>query len=123
LCPPIDEEINRLDKDGEQAIMRAPGIVILLYGLAVLAGGFIAYSTAGSTVSLVAGSAFGLGLIGSGLGVLKGKSMGLFLAPLLVVVLIAYFGHRFLEEPELSPSGLMVALGLVTLILHLALRR
>jgi uncharacterized membrane protein (UPF0136 family) len=103
--------------------MRTPGIVILLYGLVVLGGGIIAYTTAGSMASLVAGGAFGLGLMASGIGVLRSKSIGLLVAPLLVVLLSAYFGHRFMEEPEISPSGLMVTLGLVTLILYFALRR
>jgi len=103
--------------------MKAPGIVILLYGLVVLGGGVIAYTTAGSIPSLVAGSAFGLGLIASSVGVLRINNISLVAAPLLVVLLTAYFGHRFMEEPEIIPSGLMMTLGLVTLILYLVLRK
>jgi uncharacterized membrane protein (UPF0136 family) len=80
--------------------MKAPGIVILLYGLVVLGGGVIGYATAGSIPSLVAGSAFGLGLIASSVGVLRINNIGLVAAPLLVVLLTAYFGHRFMEEPD-----------------------
>jgi len=103
--------------------MRAPGIVILLFGLLVLGGGIIGYITAGSMASLVAGSAFGLGLLASGLGVSKGKKMGFLLAPLLTLLLTAFFGYRFAQSGEFVPSGLMGVIGLVALVLYFALRR
>ena len=103
--------------------MRAPGIVILLYGLLVLGGGIIGYTASGSMASLIAGSAFGLGLLASGLGVLRGKEMGLLMAPLLTVLLTVFFGYRFAQGGELIPSGVMGVLGLVALILYFAVRR
>ena len=103
--------------------MKAPGIVILLYGLLVLGGGIIGYTASGSMASLIAGSAFGLGLLASGLGVLRGKNMGFIIAPTLTVLLTAFFGYRFVQSGEFMPSGLMVALGLVALVLYFALRR
>ena len=103
--------------------MKAPGIVILLYGLLVLGGGIIGYATAGSMASLVAGSAFGLGLLASGLGVLRGKNMGFIVAPTLTVLLTAFFGYRFVQSGEFMPSGLMGVLGLVALTLYFTLRR
>jgi len=103
--------------------VRAPGIVILLYGLLVLGGGIIGYTASGSMASLIAGSAFGLGLLASGLGVLRGKEMGLLMAPLLTVLLTVFFGYRFAQSGELIPSGLMGVLGLVALILYFAVRR
>ena len=103
--------------------MRAPGIVILVYGLLVLGGGIIGYITAGSMASLIAGSAFGLGLLASGLGVLRGKNMGFIIAPTLTVLLTTFFGYRFLQSGEFMPSGLMGVLGLVAVILYFALRR
>lgn len=103
--------------------MRAPGIVILLYGLVVLGGGVIGYTTTGSMASLIAGSAFGLGLLASGVGVLKGKNMGFIIAPILTVLLTMFFGYRFAQSGEFMPSGLMGVLGLVALVLYFALRR
>ncbi len=102
--------------------MRGPGIVILLYGLVVLGGGIIGYTRAGSMASLIAGSAFGLGLLASGLGVLRGKNMGFIIAPTLTVLLTAYFSYRFVQSGEFMPSGLMGVLGLVALILYFAVR-
>lgn len=103
--------------------MKAPGIVILLFGLLVLGGGIIGYITAGSTASVIAGGAFGLMLLASGVGVLRGKAMGFLMAPALVVLLMAYFGYRFAQSGEFMPSGLMGVLGLVALTLYFTLRR
>ena len=48
--------------------MKAPGIVILVYGLLVLGGGIIGYTASGSMASVIAGGVFGLGLLTSGFG-------------------------------------------------------
>ena len=103
--------------------MRGPGIVILLYGLLVFGGGIIGYTASGSMASVIAGGAFGLGLLASGVGVLRGKDMGFLMAPILTVLLTMFFGYRFALSGELIPSGLMVALGLVAVILYFVLRR
>ena len=103
--------------------MKAPGIVTLLFGLLVLGGGIIGYTTAGSMASLIAGSAFGLGLLASGLGVLRGRRLGLLAAPLLTLLLTTFFGYRFVQSGEFMPSGLMGVLGLVALALYFTLRR
>ena len=103
--------------------MKAPGIVILVYGLLVLGGGIIGYTASGSMASIIAGGVFGLGLLTSGLGVLRGKDMGFLMAPILTVLLTMFFGYRFALSGELIPSGLMVALGLVALTLYFTLRR
>jgi uncharacterized membrane protein (UPF0136 family) len=62
--------------------MTAPGIVILLFGFLVLGGGIIGYTNSASIASLVAGSASGLGLLASGLGVLRRKRAGVCFRPL-----------------------------------------
>ena len=103
--------------------MKAPGIVILVYGLLVLGGGIIGYTASGSMASVIAGGVFGLGLLASGVGVLRSKDMGFLMAPILTVLLTAFFGYRFAQSGELMPSGLMAALGLVALTLYFTLRR
>ena len=103
--------------------MRGPGIVILLYGLLVFGGGIIGYTASGSMASVIAGGVFGLLLLASGVGVLGAKDMGFLMAPLLTVLLTAFFGNRLVQSGEFMPSGLMMALGLVTLILYCTLRR
>ena len=102
--------------------MRAPGIVILVYGLVVLGGGIIGYTASGSMASVIAGGAFGLGLLASGVGVLRGKDMGFLMAPTLTLLLTAFFGYRFVASGEFMPSGLMSVLGVVALTLYFTLR-
>lgn len=101
--------------------MTAPGIVILLFGLLVLGGGIIGYTNTASIASLVGGSASGLGLLASGLGVLRRKALGFVFAPFITLLLIAFFGYRLALSGDFIPSGLMGVLGLVVLVLYCAL--
>ena len=103
--------------------MKGPGIIMFVYGLVVLGGGIVAYSAAGSIASLVAGSGFGLGLLASGLGVSRGKKLGLLVAPFLALFLTAFFTYRFVQSGEFIPSGVMGVLGLVAVVLYFTLRR
>ncbi len=73
--------------------MKAPGIVILVYGLLVLSGGIIGYTTARSMASLIAGiagGALGIGLLASGVGVFRGKKFGFLTAPTLTLLLTTF---------------------------------
>ncbi len=106
--------------------MKAPGIVILVYGLLVLSGGIIGYTTARSMAPLIAGiagGALGIGLLASGVGVFRGKNLGFLMAPILTLLLTTFFGYRFVQSGEIIPFGLMAALGLVAVFLYFALRR
>ena len=98
--------------------MKAPGIVIAVYGLVVLITAIISYLAAGSVSFLIAGSAFGVGLVCSGLGVLKRKELGFVFAPVLTVLVTAFFGYRSTRIGEFIPSGLVAVLSLVTLFLY-----
>ncbi len=98
--------------------MKVPGIVIAVYGLVVLATAIISYVTAGSVSFLIAGCVFGFGLVGSGLGVLRGKELGFVFAPVLTVLVTAVFGYRSTRIGEFIPSGLVAGLSLVTLFLY-----
>ena len=98
--------------------MTWPGIVILLFGLLVLGGGIIGYTNTASMASLIASSAFGIGLLASGLGVLRRKELGFVFAPVLTVLVTAFFGYRSTRIGEFIPSGLVAILSLVTLFLY-----
>jgi len=98
--------------------VKVPGIVIAVYGLVVLTTAIISYLTAGSVSFLIAGCAFGLGLLASGLGVLRGKELGFVFAPVLTVLVTAFFGYRSTRIGEFMPSGLVAVLSLVTLFLY-----
>ena len=98
--------------------MKAPGVVIVVFGLVVLMTASISYITAGSASFLMAGSAFGLGLVGSGVGVYRGKPAGFIFAPVLIVFVTAFFGYRSTRIGEFIPSGLLAVLSLITLLLY-----
>ena len=98
--------------------MKVPGIVIAVYGLVVLTTAIISYLTAGSLSFLIAGCVFGFGLVASGLGVLRRKELGFVLAPVLTVLVTAFFGYRSTRIGEFLPSGLVAVLSLVTLFLY-----
>lgn len=98
--------------------MTGPGIVIAVYGLVVLTTAIISYLTAGSVSFLIAGCVFGFGLVASGLGVLRRKELGFILAPVLTVLVTAFFGYRSTRIGEFLPSGLVAVLSLVTLFLY-----
>ena len=98
--------------------MTGPGIVIAVYGLVVLITAIISYLTAGSVSFLIAGCAFGFGLVASGLAVLRRKELGFVFAPVLTILVTAFFGYRSTRIGEFIPSGLVAVLSLVTLFLY-----
>jgi len=98
--------------------MTATGIVISLFGLLVLGGGIIGNTNTANIASLIAGSASGLGLLASGLGVLRRKELGFVFAPFITVLLTAFFAYRLVLSGDFIPSGLMGILGLVALVLY-----
>jgi uncharacterized membrane protein (UPF0136 family) len=98
--------------------MTGPGIVIAAYGLVVLTTVIICYLTAGSVSFLIAGCALGFGLVASGLGVLRHKELGFVFAPVLTVLVTAFFGYRSTRIGEPIPSGLVAGISLVTLFLY-----
>jgi uncharacterized membrane protein (UPF0136 family) len=79
--------------------------------------------TASSIAPLAAGGAFGIGLLASGIGVVRGKDIGFLMSPLLTVLLVIFFGYRFVEGGEIFPSGLLAALGLIAFFIYCAWRR
>mgnify|MGYP001270414931 FL=1 len=101
--------------------MTAPSMVISLYGLLMLGSGIIAYTNTESFASLVGGSAAGLGLLASGLGVLRRKELGFVFAPFITLLLIVFFAYRLVLNGNFIPSGLMGTLGFVALVLYCSL--
>jgi len=97
--------------------MKSAGIAALVYGVLVLIGGIVGYTTAGSVVSAMAGSIFGLGLIASAVALLKSKPVGFYTALGLAGVLTIFFGYRFIQTGAWMPGGIMALVSLAALIL------
>ena len=91
-------------------------IAASLYGILSIIGGIIGYKSAGSKVSLISGTISGLLLLVAAYVQLQGQTWGLTLAVIITAVLVIVFAIRLVKTRKLMPAGLMVVLGLVTLI-------
>jgi uncharacterized membrane protein (UPF0136 family) len=96
--------------------MQTTAAVAIIYGLLVLAGGLMGYRKARSLPSLIAGLAFGLTLVASGLYLWQGERMGLTAAVALAVTLLILMGIRFAKTRKFMPAGLVAILSLVAAI-------
>ena len=88
----------------------------LLYGLLAIVGGAMGYRQAGSKVSLISGSISGLLLLLSAGLMFKGARLGFQLAPILVGLLVIVFISRLIKTGKFMPAGLMVIVGIATLL-------
>ncbi len=91
-------------------------IAASLYGILSIIGGIIGYKSAGSKVSLISGTISGLLLLVAAYVQLQGQTWGLTLAVIITSLLVIVFAIRLVKTRKLMPAGLMVVLGLVTLI-------
>lgn len=94
-----------------------PGIVAAIaYGILAIIGGIIGYIQATSKASLISGSTSGLLLIFGGVMQLQGQAWGLILATVVAAVLVIVFTVRLAKTRNFMPAGLMVVLGVITLV-------
>ena len=92
-------------------------VAAIAYGILAVIGGIIGYIQARSKVSLISGCLSGLLLlIAAGLQ-LQGYTWGLPLAAIVTTLLVIVFAGRLAKTRKFMPAGLMIILGLVTLII------
>ncbi len=94
-------------------------IAASLYGILSIIGGIIGYQRAGSKVSLISGGISGLLLLIAALLQLQGQSWALIFAAIITGILVIFFVIRLAKTRKLMPAGLMVALGIASLIVML----
>lgn len=87
--------------------------LIIFYGLLVLFGGVIGFKTAGSKASLISGNIFGILLIASGVLIIQGVAVGVYIALGIAAFLAVFFGMRLVKTKKFMPSGLMLILSAV----------
>ncbi|MEM8807152.1 MAG: TMEM14 family protein [Cyanobacteria bacterium P01_G01_bin.38] len=88
-----------------------PGLIFaLIYGVLSIVGGIIGYRQAGSKVSLISGIVSGLLLL------LAVVLMARWLAIVVSLVLVIVFVTRLLKTKKFMPAGLMVIVGVATLM-------
>ena len=90
------------------------------YGILSIIGGIIGYKSASSKVSLISGTISGLLLLIAAFVQLQGQVWGLTLSVIITSILMIVFAIRLAKTRKLMPAGLMVILGLVTLIIMLS---
>lgn len=95
---------------------------VLIYALLIFMGGIMGHIKAQSTVSLIMGVSFAIGL---GLGawlMFKSNKAGYFLSLLLTLTLGAFFAYRYSLTQSFMPAGLMCILSALVLIILIASR-
>ncbi len=101
-----------------QVLTMELGIVAaFVYGILALIGGIIGYVLASSKISLLSGSISGLLLIIAAFLQLQGQIWGLFVAAFITAALVVFFSLRLAKTRKFMPSGLMIILGVLALIL------
>ncbi len=91
--------------------------VLWVYIALIMAGGLMGLIKAGSKASLIASSIFSILLALFALNVLPFQYCWI-----VVLVLVLFFGKRFLKGRKFMPSGLMAVLSLIVLALLFVLR-
>lgn len=91
-------------------------VAVFAYGILAIVGGIIGYMQANSKVSLISGTISGLLLVIAGFFQLQGQGWAAILAAVVTAILVVVFAVRFAKTRKFMPAGLMVILGIVTLV-------
>ncbi|MCX8155720.1 MAG: TMEM14 family protein [Verrucomicrobiae bacterium] len=87
-------------------------IVLWIYVVLLVAGGFIGYLKAGSLISLVTSTAFAIPLALCALGILP-----MWVGRLLTAVLVGFFAFRLYKTGKFMPAGMMAVVSAIVLLL------
>ena len=91
-------------------------IVLWIYIVLLLAGGLMGFIKAGSKISLITSAAFAALLALCALNIIK----PFWIANIIVGALVLVFGMRFAKGKKFMPSGLMLALSTIMLLVLLS---
>jgi len=91
--------------------------IVLIYGVLLIGLGYLGYQNAGSRVSLVLGSGFGILIVLSAFLLFAHKKFGIYAALILTAVLTATFGIRYSMTSRIIPALLAVLSGAMLLFL------
>jgi uncharacterized membrane protein (UPF0136 family) len=95
-----------------------PDTVLWIYIVLLIAGGLVGFLKAGSKVSLITSAAFAAALVVTLIPGLLGPSLASGLATALLAVLLVVFAVRLTKTRKFMPSGLMLVITLVALVLR-----
>jgi uncharacterized membrane protein (UPF0136 family) len=93
-------------------------IIVLLYALLILVGGFIGHYKSASQASLISGLIFGSLLLICAAGMFRKKRWGTYGALGITFLLDGFFSWRFIKTHVFMPPGLLslISLGVLLLI-------
>lgn len=92
-------------------------IAVIVYGIAVAAGGVMGFVSAGSPMSLITGGLAGLLIIIAGVMAKNNPKAGYGAAALLALILIGFFIYRYMESHKAMPAFGVIGLSVLMLIL------
>ncbi|MDJ0632564.1 MAG: TMEM14 family protein [Xenococcaceae cyanobacterium MO_188.B29] len=96
--------------------MNTATLAAIAYGITSIAGGIFGYAQAKSRVSLILGSISGIFLIVAAWAQLQGLPIGSTIAQIITLLLVVVFTVRLIKTRKFMPAGLMLILGLITLV-------
>lgn len=96
--------------------MSPAAVMTFIYAALSIVGGILGYQKAGSKPSLISGVITGILLLIAGVGLVQAQLWGLWLAIAVTLLLVIVFIYRLLKTRRFMPAGLMVAVGIGTLI-------
>jgi uncharacterized membrane protein (UPF0136 family) len=96
----------------------SPNTIVWIYIVLLMAGGLIGFLKAGSKVSLITSAAFAAALALTAIPGLLGASLARGLATALMAALLVVFAVRFAKSRKFMPSGLMLVITLLALVLR-----
>ena len=91
-----------------------------VYGVVCIIGGIIGYLQAKSTPSLISGCISGILLFISSYLITQGFEWAFLMAGAITLLLIIVFSFRLKKTGKFMPAGLMIILGVITLVLVLS---
>ena len=93
-------------------------MIVELYSLLVLVGGYFGYKKKKSVQSLVSGMVSAVLLDIACIGLFLGHSWGLYFASAIAFILLVFFAIRYMRSPDhaFMPGGLMSIVSILTLV-------
>lgn len=96
--------------------MNTSTLAAIAYGITSIAGGIFGYAQAKSQVSLILGTVSGIILILAAWAQLQELPIGSTIAQIITLLLVGVFTVRLIKTRKFMPAGLMLILGLITLV-------